>query len=303
VRLFWTLGFLLAAWSLSATADGPLFHSLLTVVKVRALAQDGSLEMGSGVVLSGGKLAVTCHVTRDAWRIEVIQGDRVLVAESQTGSVNNDLCMLTVRGLEMSPAQIRHSVTLRPGQRVFAAGFPDGGDLVVTEGIVSGLHRAEGAWVIQTTAPFTFGASGGALFDEAGQLTGILAFKARAGGALHFALPADWLLPGSQVARRFGPLREQSRAQAFWELPRNSQPGFLRAALLEAAGNLDGLAEWADRRLAQEPSDAGGWIAAGKAAAATGERARALAAFSEAMRLEPDDPAAAFYLQAVTSGP
>jgi trypsin-like peptidase len=259
--------------------------------------------MGSGVVLGGGRLAVTCHVTRDAWRIEVIQGDRVLVADSQTGSINHDLCVLTVRGLDISPVAIRHSVTLRPGQRVFAAGFPDGGDLVVTEGIVSGLHRSEGAWVIQTTAPFTFGASGGALFDEAGQLAGILAFKARVGGGLNFALPADWLLPASQVARRFAPLQEQSRAQAFWELPKDSQPGFLRAALLEAAGNLDVLAEWADRRLAREPSDVGGWIAAGKAAAGTGNRTRALAAFSEAMRLEPDHPAAGYYMQAVRARP
>ena len=295
--------FLLVACSAVAAPDEVLQRSAATVLKVRAIARDTSVQLGSGVVLPGNKVAVTCHVTRDARRIEVIHGSRVLPAQSQVGSVSHDLCVLAVPGLEIAPAALRHSVTLRPGQQVFAAGFPEGGALAVSEGVVSGLHRADGAWVIQTTAPFTFGASGGALFDAAGQLVGILAFKARSGGPLHFALPVDWALDGSQVARRFEPVPGEGETRAFWELPKESQPGFLRAAVLEAAGNAQALAEWAEQRLAEDPSDAGVWIAVGKAAAGIGNRERALAAFSQAMRLEPDDPEASHYLQRLGSRP
>jgi hypothetical protein len=288
------LGFLLAA--AAAAAQDASLPAAGAVLKLRAIGADASVQLGSGIALGGSRVAVACHVTRDASRIEVVRGNRVLPAGAQVGSVRHDLCVLTVPGLEATRAPQRPSVTLRPGEPVFAAGFPDGGDLVLTAGVVSGLHGMDGAWVIQTTAPFTFGASGGALFDTAGRLVGMLAFKAPSGGSLHFALPADWLDSGSEVARHFAPVPEQGAAVAFWALPRESQPHFLRAAVLEARGDLRGLAEWVDRRLAESRSDAGVWIAAGKAAAGLGDRERALAAFAEAARLDPADPEACHHL-------
>src|SRR2546429_5888717 len=52
----------------------------------------------------------------------------------------------------------------------------------------SGLYAYDGAHVIRTTAPFDFGSSGGALFDAAGRLVGLLAFKARDEN-LRYAVP------------------------------------------------------------------------------------------------------------------
>ena len=62
-----------------------------------------------------------------------------------------------------------------------------------------------------------------------------LAFKARAGTHLHFALPADWALPGTIVASQFGAIGETRESIAFWEGSRASQPAFLGHAILEAA--------------------------------------------------------------------
>jgi hypothetical protein len=116
-----------------------------------------------------------------------------------------------------------------------AAGFPNGGDLAVRDGAVEGLYPYEGGQVIRASATFDAGASGGGLFDEEGVLVGLLAFKARSGANLHFALPADWALPGTTVSSQLGPIAASTQRRAFWEAPRASQPSFLGHALLEAA--------------------------------------------------------------------
>ena len=69
----------------------------------------------------------------------------------------------------------------------------------------------------------------------AGALIGLLAFKARSGAKLNFALPADWALPGTMVSSLLGPIAVSTQRNAFWEQPRASQPPFLGHAMLEAA--------------------------------------------------------------------
>jgi len=63
------------------------------------------------------------------------------------------------------------------------------------------------------------------ILDRDGRLLGILTFKARAGGAYHFAVPVEWLAAKPDATEA---------EQAFWEGPRESQPYFLRALALES---------------------------------------------------------------------
>lgn len=207
-----------------------------SVVKVRAIGADGVATFGSAVVIGDDTLATACHVTRNAARIEISQGTERWTAEMQVGSLTHDLCLLTVRGLQLPVLQTRRSTDLRVGERVVAAGFPGGGDMKLNEGVVEGLYPYDQGRVIRTSAAFDFGASGGGLFDEAGNLVGFLAFKGRVGGSLHFALPADWAEPGNLVASTLVPIERISDAKAFWELPKANRPSFLGAALIEAAG-------------------------------------------------------------------
>ncbi|TMH70317.1 MAG: trypsin-like peptidase domain-containing protein [Betaproteobacteria bacterium] len=125
------------------------------------------------------------------------------------------------------------------GSAVMAAGFPAGGNLVMSEGQVEGLYLYDGGNVIRTSATFDAGASGGGLFDDEGALVGLLAFKARSGAKLHFALPADWTLSGAAVSSQFVPIVPSGEQHAFWERPKSSQPSFLGLAMLEAASQRD----------------------------------------------------------------
>jgi serine protease Do len=227
-------------WLVAAAASvssGPLrAHDFAdSLVKIRAVAADGSQSFGSGVVIADNLLATACHVTREAKTIEVTHDGKRWVATVESGSATHDLCLISVSNLRLPAIAIRASESLRPGERVVAAGFPSGGDLAVHDGVVEGLYRYDGGNVIRTSATFDAGASGGGLFDEEGALVGLLAFKARSGAKLHFALPADWALPGTMVSSLLGPIAVSTQRNAFWEQPRASQPPFLGHAMLEAA--------------------------------------------------------------------
>ena len=206
-----------------------------SLVKISAVAADGSQSFGSGVVIADDLVATACHVTREAKTIEVAHEGKRWVAMIESGSPAHDLCLISVSNLQLPAAAIRASESLRRGERVVAAGFPGGGDLAVHDGVVEGLYRYDGGNVIRTSATFDAGASGGGLFDDEGALVGLLAFRARSGAKLHFALPADWALPGTMVSSLLGPIAASTQRNAFWEQPRASQPPFLGHAMLEAA--------------------------------------------------------------------
>jgi hypothetical protein len=83
---------------------------------------------------------------------------------------------------------------------VFAIGNPEGLEVTLSEGLISGLRSMSGALaaqgvdeVIQTTAPISPGSSGGGLFDAEGRLIGITTLYSPFAQNLNIALPADWI--------------------------------------------------------------------------------------------------------------
>jgi S1-C subfamily serine protease len=79
------------------------------------------------------------------------------------------------------------------GERVYAIGAPEGLELTISEGLVSGLREYENVRVIQTSAAISHGSSGGGLFDVNGRLIGITTFSLKEGQNLNFALPGEWI--------------------------------------------------------------------------------------------------------------
>ena len=254
-----TFGLLLAGiiWSLAnqvasfAAEDFPN----TTIVKVRAYQPNGNVTRGSAVLLGAERLATNCHVTAISQELEVVHNGRVWRAEVEAQDSIHDLCILRAPGIAGANANLSKSVTV--GQKVFAAGFFGGKQLAVTAGRVVALHDYDGAKVIQVSSPFDLGASGGGLFDEAGLLIGVLTFKARVGGAFHFALPAEWV---SNLNR---PGREHSAVAslAFWQQPPEKQPFFLRAMSLELNRKWDALAALGEQWSKQNPMNPRAWIA------------------------------------------
>jgi S1-C subfamily serine protease len=153
------------------------------------------IVQGSGVVIRPERVITNCHVVGDADTVKVRQAARVYDARFEFGDTDptRDLCQLLVPGLEAPAVPLGESKKLKVGRRVFALGAPLGLDLTLSEGIVSGMRSHQDAAYLQVTTPISPGSSGGALFDDAGDLVGLTTFGTRIGQNVNFAVPVEWI--------------------------------------------------------------------------------------------------------------
>lgn len=156
---------------------------------------------GSGVIISpDGYIVTNNHVVEDANSISVQLMDgssydaRLIGTDSQT-----DLAVIKIEASGLTAAQIGSSDALMVGDEAIAIGNPLG-ELAgtVTNGIISALDReitidGETHTVLQTNAAINQGNSGGGLFNNQGQLIGIVSAKSAGTGVegLGYAIPID----------------------------------------------------------------------------------------------------------------
>ncbi len=154
---------------------------------------------GSGVILSeDGYIVTNNHVIDNATTITVRTTDgtqydaQLIGTDSQT-----DIAIIKIDAKDLTPAILGDSNSLEVGNAVIAIGNPLG-ELggTVTTGIVSALGRqiqvgGEIMTLLQTDAAINPGNSGGGLFDENGNLVGIVNAKQSSSGieGLGFAIP------------------------------------------------------------------------------------------------------------------
>ena len=200
-----------------------LFRKLSTsVFVVEALGEDGSVvAMGSGVAVQPTPLEVengfqsfedldrfidslkstvivtNNHVIDAGVSFRVKQGETTWPAEIDHINLHADLCRLHVNGLNTPGVQLRYLKHVTVGERAYSVGAPEGLELTISEGLVSGLRDLDGERVIQTSAAISHGSSGGGLFGADGRLIGITTFTFSRGQSLNFALPTDSLLEPS----------------------------------------------------------------------------------------------------------
>ena len=152
-----------------------------------------AVGLGSGVVTGIGTVITNCHVATAGGSLTVKVGTEQFSASVEVADEEYDLCRLSVTGLTAPAVAIGTADSLTTGQKVYAIGAPQGLDLTISDGIVSGMRDLPQGRVIQTTAPISPGSSGGPLFDAYGRLVGIMTFQHRSGQNLNFAVPADWI--------------------------------------------------------------------------------------------------------------
>jgi serine protease Do len=270
-----------------------------SVFKVLAENPNGTINIGSAVLVAPGKLVTNCHVTRAASRIDVIRGTMKCRVKFQSRDIQHDVCILSAPGVVGEVPGFAQANELKTGETVHAVGYPGGGKLTSSDGQIVALHHYDGANVIQISASFTLGQSGGGLFDEEGHLVGIITFKARAGGLFHFALPMEWV-SGALAMSASGVSRlDQVADKAFWEHPSEEQPYFMQAASIEAEKHWSKLLIFAQGWTEADAANAGAWIAKGKALHHLNHDFEAASAFQEAVRLDPSYVQDRHQLQAV----
>ena len=219
--------------------------------------------------------------------MSVVKGGVRWNAPAQHSDIGRDLCLLQVPGLAgVRSAALANSAALKEGQPLFALGYTGGGGLQISSGEVLALHEWDAGRVIRSSNGFTSGASGGGLFNAAGELVGVLTFRLRGGEAHYFSAPADWLRTSLADATRFAALRPLD-GTAFWEQPPTRQPLFLRAASLEQARDWQRLSELAEAWHRERPSDAEAPYMRAVAAEELGRDDEALRALRQCLDIDP----------------
>lgn len=231
------------------------------VLKVEVERADGGREWGSGVTIGPQQVVTNCHVVRNARTIRVSRGAETWTATPETGDAYRDLCFLSVPGYPGETPRLAESDDAKVGTRVLAVGYP-GGSFAVSAGGIKGLFSCacDGGRVIQTSAYFDPGASGGGLFDETGRLLGILTYKSGAGGDYHFAVPIGWMRQLSQ-----SPSQALAGKASFWESASRESGYFLIACDLNAKQNWRGLLNLSRDWTRKEPANPQAWMAWGRA--------------------------------------
>lgn len=136
---------------------------------------------GSGLVVKGGYVLTCWHVVDGVERISVSFEGTDHVANIVQKDAANDIAILKVGDLDCG-IQLNLSDGVKLGEKVFTLGYPhpdlQGSDVKFTTGSISGLTGPEKTpRYFQISAPLQAGNSGGPLFDEQGNLVGIVAAK------------------------------------------------------------------------------------------------------------------------------
>jgi S1-C subfamily serine protease len=177
-----------------------------TMLQATVSVRCGGGELsGSGVVVGDGRTVVTNYHVVEA--CGATEPDAAVIVRGQNGEQRNarivvareleDLAVLRVDGvLGARPVSLRSDASVRPGQFVWALGYPGAAEGIggvgdaearATFGPVSRASRAEGngaRYVIDHSAGILPGNSGGPLFDACGAVVGINTYIAVAKGQL-----------------------------------------------------------------------------------------------------------------------
>jgi hypothetical protein len=260
-----------------------------SVFVVESLNSEGAvLAFGSGVAvrLPTSDLVVVTnkHVIYGAVAYRVCKGQQTWKASLVRLDQGHDLCALEPEaGWGAKAVPIRVSSEVKVGERSYAIGAPEGLELTLSEGLVSGLREIDNARVIQTSAPVSHGSSGGGLFDSQGRLIGVMTFSIKEGQNLNFALPGEWVLAlGSESAARFPASASGSQLEEARKWADRGFSAYLEDRYREA---IDCYKE----AVRLDPEDHPSWYHLGEAQMKLRSYNEAIKSFQQATRLKSDD--------------
>ena len=190
-------------------------RSLSSVFKLVTYTSQESVDSNdpdfdaSGFFISADGVAVTnYHAIHGAMEAVVItqDGQRLPVEQVLYYDAGMDVAVLKISTLSESHVRTAFapltmapsgSTDVRTGDIVYAIGCPLGQGLSVSSGVVSDPSRGVDRYTlpcILNTADTSEGSSGGALFNEYGQVIGITSGAYRDGNGMYLAVPIDAVL-------------------------------------------------------------------------------------------------------------
>ena len=173
-----------------------LFNTMSPAV-VRVIVQSTgrrSVGQGSGFLVSpDGWLVTNYHVIEWADTATVVLSDYTDLMVHGVGAIDReaDLALLKIGGKNLPCLIISPNLPPAVGTMVFAIGSPEGLMNTFSPGLISGHRMQHGVPILQTTAPVSYGSSGGPLLTDKGVVVGVTSRIRAAGQNLNFAIPAS----------------------------------------------------------------------------------------------------------------
>ena len=217
---------ILAAMSAYAQQTNPadVFERVRpSIVRIESFGGRGGDALGTGFVVSAdGVIATNWHVVEDAksLRVRLDTGDTFDDVGLVDSDQRRDLAILKIKAVGLRPVILANSDDVKPGQRILRIGHSAGLESTITEGLVSGVRRADdvpelqssGYQVFQISSPIWHGASGGVVLNEAGEVIAVPFAGLTHGQNINFAIPAKYVAPlvSSNVRSSFGTATQRS---------------------------------------------------------------------------------------------
>lgn len=150
-----------------------------------------NVGQGSGIVIGDNLILTNHHVMVDATSATAltIYGDELKIAGVVNFNAGTDMAIIkTVDKIDLQTVGLGYGLNSQKGDRVIAIGSPLGMQNTASDGLISNIIFEGSVRYIQTSAPIDHGSSGGALFNEYGDLVGITTSGLDSSANLNFAV-------------------------------------------------------------------------------------------------------------------
>ena len=200
--------FLLVLWGCGGTSNNTasrIAEEEGPAVAFVVIETDGAKSQGSGIAIDSAKgyFLTNWHVIkgiREGWvRVQGAEWMPIVAVVAKDEHKDLALVKADLGGQTLHQARLGTVAGVKPGDPVVVIGNPLGEEFSVTDGIISQIRNQDGYKVLQTTAPISPGNSGGPLFNEQGEVVGIVTFTkqdtARRAQNLNYAVAIDEARP------------------------------------------------------------------------------------------------------------
>ena len=198
-----------------------------SIVKVHTANKQGNHGVGSGVVIAKDYVVTNCHVVADAQCIHVTKFGVSYPPFALLADWRHDLCILKFKYLDLQPITLGDNEQLAYEEEVFSKSY--GGNTVkphTSLGAVKGIYELDGYKIIQSSAWFSLGASGGGLFNNKGELIGVTTFKTPGNSGFFYSVPVEVI---KEILTKNEEISITAAAEPpFWDAPEEKLPFFMQ---------------------------------------------------------------------------
>ena len=262
----------------------------------KALAATVSLEMqdkngkplgrGSGFFVRRNLIATNYHVIEGAAQgtAKLVGKDTIYAIEGITATdKTNDLVLLKVTMPSVNPLPLGDSDTVRIGETVYVAGNPMGFEGTVSDGIISGRRDRYTKERLQMTAPISPGSSGGPVLNGKGEVIGVSVATYRRLEAQNL----NFAIPSNHLKILF---TQSGTVKPFSQQSQSisAETYFIRGNEKKGFGDYKGAIADYTQAIRLKPDDADAYLNRGIAKAELGQHFAAIADYDMAIRIKPD---------------